>query len=122
MKTQIKPTESSNKSLICSYRRSAMQRLRAFNVRSILAGIALIFSPVAIAGQFEPPVNYFLNRSPNGIARGDFNRDGNTDLVATACGDANCSTTGSVFVFLGRGNGDFTRGSKFVAGPSGTDA
>jgi FG-GAP-like repeat len=98
------------------------QTLRPLTIRSILAGIALTFSPVAIAGQFEPPVNYFMNRSPNGIARGDFDRDGNTDLVVTACGDAGCTTTGSVFVFLGQGNGDFIRGSKFVAGPPGTDA
>lgn len=99
-----------------------MQTLRAFNAASILAGIALMLSPVAFAVQFEPPVNYFLNRSLNGIARADFNRDGNTDLVATACGDANCSTTGSVFVLLGEGNGKFTKGGKFVAGPPGTDA
>ena len=63
-----------------------MQTLRAFNAASILAGIALMLSPVAFAVQFEPPVNYFLNRSLNGIARADFNRDGNTDLVATALG------------------------------------
>ena len=80
----------------------ALQTLRAFNATSILAGIALILSPVVSAGQFEPPINYFLNRSLNGIAKGDFNGDGNIDLVVTGCGDPNCTTTGSVYVLLGR--------------------
>ena len=53
----------------------ALQTLRAFNATSILAGMALILSPVAFGGQFEPPINYFLNRSLNGIANGDFNGD-----------------------------------------------
>src|SRR5439155_369433 len=74
------------------------------------------------AGQFEPPVNYFLNRSLNGIARGDFNGDGSIDLVVTGCGNPACTTTGAVFVLLGKGNGEFTRGGRFVAGPQGTDA
>jgi hypothetical protein len=95
---------------------------RLFKPTSILAGIALILSPVAFGGQFEPPVNYYLNRSPNGIARGDFNGDGNIDLAVTACGDAQCTITGSVFVFLGRGNGRFRHRGRFVAGPPGTDA
>lgn len=99
-----------------------MQTLRAFNATSILAGIALLLSPIAFAVQFEPPVNYFINRSPTGIVRGDFNRDGNLDLVVTGCGDANCSTTGSVFVLLGKGDGKFTRGENFVAGPPDTNA
>ncbi|PYL75597.1 MAG: VCBS repeat-containing protein [Verrucomicrobia bacterium] len=86
-----------------------------------MAGIALILSPVVSAGQFEPPINYFLNRSLNGIAKGDFNGDGNIDLVLPGCGDPNCTTTGSVYVLLGKGNGQFTRGGRFVAAP-GTDA
>jgi FG-GAP-like repeat len=98
-----------------------LQTLPAFNATSILAGIALILSPVAFAGQFEPPINYFVNRSPNGIASGDFNRDGNIDLVFTGCGNAQCTTTGAVFLLLGDGNGGFTRGGQFVAAP-GTDA
>ena len=113
MKKQIKPIVPIVK---------ALQTLRAFNATSILVGITLILSPVASAGQFEPPINYFLNRSLNGIAKGDFNGDGNIDLVVTGCGDPNCTITGSVFVLLGKGNGQFTRGRRFVAGPPGTDA
>ena len=99
----------------------ALQTPRAFNATSILAGMALILSPVAFAGQFEPPINYFLHRPLNGIASGDFNGDGNTDLAVTGCGNPNCTITGSVFVLLGKGNGQFTLGGRFAAAP-GTDA
>ena len=113
MKKQIKPIVPIVK---------ALQTLRAFNATSILAGMTLILSPVAFGGQFEPPINYFLNRSLNGIAKGDFNRDGNVDLVVSGCGSPQCTVTGSVYVLLGDGNGGFTRGRRFVAGPPGTDA
>src|SRR5947209_20556988 len=100
----------------------ALQTLRAFNATSILAGIALILSPVAFAGQFEPPVNYFLNRSLNGIARGDFNGDGSIDLVVTGCGNPACTTTGAVFVLRGKGNSEITRRARFVGAPPESDA
>lgn len=54
-----------------------------------------VLASVAFAG-FEPPINYRVNPSPTAIVTGDFNRDGNVDLVVTGCGDRNCSTTGSV--------------------------
>jgi hypothetical protein len=38
----------------------ALQTRLAFNATSILAGMALILSPVAFAGQFEPPINLFF--------------------------------------------------------------
>ena len=98
-----------------------MQTLRPFNATQLLAGIALIICPVAFAG-FEPPVNYAVNPSPTGIVTGDFNRDGNLDLVVTGCGDRNCTTTGSVIVLLGNGHGRFRRTGQFVAGPAGTTA
>src|SRR5207244_12367470 len=92
----------------------ALQTLRAFNATSILAGIALILSPVAFAGQFEPPVNYFLNRSLNGIARGDFNGDGSIDLVVTGGGKSACTTTRAGFVLVGKGHREATRGGQCV--------
>ena len=66
-----------------------------------------VLASVAFAG-FEPPINYRVNPSPTAIVTGDFNRDGNVDLVVTGCGDRNCSTTGSVIVLLGNGNGKFS--------------
>jgi hypothetical protein len=42
--------------------------------------------------------------------------------VVTACGNAACTITGVVFVLLGKGNGEFTKRDRFVAGPPGTDA
>ena len=98
-----------------------MQTQRHFNAMRVLVAIALIICPAAFAG-FEPPVNYPVNPSPTGIVRGDFNRDGNLDLVVTGCGDSNCTTTGSVIVLLGDGKGRFTRAGQFVAGPPNTTA
>jgi hypothetical protein len=81
----------------------------------------LLIAAICQAG-FRSPVNYPVNPSPTSIVKGDFNRDGNLDLVVTGCGDAQCATTGAVIVLLGQGNGKFSRGSQFVAGPPNSTA
>jgi hypothetical protein len=53
---------------------------------------------------------------------GDFNRDHHLDLVATVCGDRNCSRPGSVTILSGNGHGRFIKGGLFVAGPDFTTA
>lgn len=52
-------------------------------------------------GTFKPAVNYAGGRAPRGIAKGDFNNDGITDLViANNDGD-------DVSIYLGNGDGTF---------------
>jgi hypothetical protein len=87
-----------------------------------LAALILATSTLAFAGSFLAPVNYTVNPYPTGIVTGDFNRDGNTDLAMTVCGDLNCATTGSVQLLLGQGDGTFILGNVFIAGPFGTTA
>jgi hypothetical protein len=101
---------------------TSMQTQLASNAAQAVAGFALIFSPIAWAAQFAPPVNYRVNPAPFAIVSGDFNRDRAIDLVVTGCGDNNCSTTGAVIVLLGNGDGKFTRGGQFAGGPPDTNA
>lgn len=87
-----------------------------------LFAFALISAQLLLAGNFQAPNNYAVNPYPTGIVAGDFNRDGNLDLAMTVCGDSNCIGTGSVQVLLGSGDGTFSLGGVFVAGPKGTTA
>ena len=87
-----------------------------------LASLLLALSALTFAGNFQAPTNYPTNPYPTGIVAGDFNRDGNTDLVMTVCGDKNCIAPGSVQVLLGHGNGKFSLGGVFPAGVLGTSA
>jgi len=84
--------------------------------------LALLLAAATCQGGFRPPMNYPVNPSPTSIVKGDFNGDGNLDVVVTGCGDDQCTTTGAVIVLLGEGNGKFVRGGQFVAGPPNTTA
>jgi FG-GAP-like repeat len=100
-----------------------MNTLRVRLTWRILAGAATIaFSCAALAQQFQEPVNYHVNPGPTGVVIGDFNGDRHLDLVATTCGDKNCSLPGSVTVLLGNGKGRFKKSGIFVAGPDFTSA
>lgn len=87
-----------------------------------LAVILLSFSSCLFAGNFATPVNYAVNPYPTGIVMGDFNRDGINDLAFTVCGDQNCLSTGSVQVLFGHGDGTFSLGGVYTAGPAGSTA
>jgi Ca2+-binding RTX toxin-like protein len=63
------------------------------------------------AGGFRPARTLsVVGTQPLAVAVGDFDRDGNPDLVSTDVG------SGSVSLFLGRGNGDFRSPSQFFVG------
>src|SRR5215831_17268668 len=89
------------------------------NCISYILFALLITAAICQAG-FRPAVNYPVNPYPTSVVKGDFNRDGNLDLVVTGCGDANCITQAAVIVLLGDGSGRFSRGGQFVAGPPNT--
>jgi hypothetical protein len=82
--------------------------------------LALLLAAPMCYGGFRPPVNYPVLPSPNSVIKGDFNGDSKLDLVATGCGDEEC--TGAVLVLLGKGDGTFIRGNQFLAGPSDANA
>lgn len=72
-------------------------------------GYSLGYANDAVA-QFAPPINFAVVDSPNFIAVGDFNGDGNLDLVTANPGSNNVS------VFLGTGDGSFSSPTNFSVG------
>jgi hypothetical protein len=65
-------------------------------------------------GTFQPQVLYPAAPSPRAIALGDFNGDGNRDLVVTDAGDVDEGHT--VSVLLGNGDGSFQSPRTFPVG------
>jgi uncharacterized protein YfaP (DUF2135 family) len=63
-------------------------------------------------GTFQPAVNYGAGRNSQSVAAADFNSDGKLDLVVVN----GSSTTGSVSVLLGKGDGTFQTAVNFAAG------
>src|SRR5258708_1565565 len=57
---------------------------------------------LSLAQNYGPAVNYATGPFPAGVASGDFNRDGNFDIVVA---DGNSS---SLSLFLGKGDGNFS--------------
>jgi len=77
--------------------------------------IAAVAVPPAYALDFGRH-NYPAGNSPNAVARGDFNRDGNADLVvANSCRDKACHKPGVVKVLLGDGDGSFTPAGTYAS-------
>jgi hypothetical protein len=59
-------------------------------------------------GTFQPAVSYPVGGSPQGIALGDVNGDGQVDIVsADECGEDPACRAGAVSVLLGNGDGTF---------------
>ncbi len=67
---------------------------------TVLLVLWSIFSlKTALAQTYAPAVNYAAQLQPVGLAKGDFNEDGKTDIVLTNAGSSTLS------LFLGNGNG-----------------
>jgi len=65
-------------------------------------------------GTFQIPAVYPVGLNPNGVAVGDFNRDGNLDIAVADSGSVDTNT--DVAVLLGKGDGSFKPASFFAAG------
>jgi hypothetical protein len=63
-----------------------------------------------VGGTFNTPLNYAVGRSPVSIAAGDFDRDGDPDLVTANVNDDNVS------ILLGDGNGAFDDAVNYAVG------
>ena len=63
-------------------------------------------------GKFQPGITYTVGNTPEDVALGDFNGDGNPDLVSANAFDNTLS------VLLGRGDGTFLSAPSFTVGNS----
>jgi hypothetical protein len=67
-------------------------------------------------GTFQPATNLTAGKSATRIATGDFNSDGNSDLLVVRAGDASLSDNGDATIFLGNGDGTFSLGQVLIPG------
>ena len=60
---------------------------------------------------FSPPIDTYIGgTAANGVAVGDFNRDGNADLVVGG------QDAGVIFILLGNGDGTFRNTATYATG------
>ena len=67
-------------------------------------------------GTFQPATKLTTGKNPTGIATGDFNSDGKSDLILVRMGDASVNDNGDATIFLGNGDGTFSPGQVLAPG------
>jgi hypothetical protein len=71
-----------------------------------------VFLPHCVGQNYAPAVNYIAQSGPDAITSGDFNKDGNLDVVVANGGSSSLS------LFLGKGDGTFGTATTIPVGPS----
>jgi hypothetical protein len=70
-------------------------------------------------GTFGKAQTISLSGSPNALYVADFNGDGKKDVaIASDCGQATCTQAGTVDIWLGNGDGTFTKTNSYPVGYS----
>jgi hypothetical protein len=67
-------------------------------------------------GTFQAAKNVAIGKNCTGIVAGDFDSDGNVDLVLVRPGDPTVNDDGDVSIFLGNGDGTFRQGQVLTPG------
>jgi hypothetical protein len=67
-------------------------------------------------GTFQPAKNLTVGKNPTRIAAGDFNSDGNSDLLVVRAGDDTGGDYGDATIFPGNGDGTFGSGQVLAPG------
>jgi hypothetical protein len=67
-------------------------------------------------GSFQPATTVAAGTNPLYIATADFNGDGNCDLIVVRWGDPTVGDNGGATIFLGKGDGTFSKGQVLAAG------
>ena len=67
-------------------------------------------------GTFQPATNLTVGKNPTRIAAGDFNSDGNSDLLVVRAGDETVGDYGDATIFPGNGDGTFGSGQVLAPG------
>jgi FG-GAP-like repeat len=72
-------------------------------------------------GTFRTATNFTALKTCTGIAAGDFDGDGRSDLILIRAGDPAVADSGGAIVFLSNGDGTFRKGQTLIPGKNPSD-